>query len=715
MPTNDKLTCYQIKHTILYPSIECTVYIYSNLLKKKTMDVTFIVLTCFLIILIIALYAINIVKTTSNLDDIFVSLALTNPTIVSFCVGYNEQTKKYRNAVSNRDGNIVIQENDYPIGLDGQYIVLKDHGTVTDAGDGFKISGMDLVTFKCPNGFKGPTCQLAPICDDPNDNDRRKALTYTQFNALALYNNTFPHSQVDTFNAYATEPTHPRIRIHCQTGGEYVLEICPDNKLLDANLVCQPYDICEDKLNGFKHNYQISSTTSPPNKTEYYICENNKSILTKCTDGTVFSYASKGCISESPCYGKGSATLPIDNNNYIQCNADAGTTINCEKGVVERNGVLSCFIPTCRPQKFSIDTGLLRYDYGETSCNDDNPTTILCDNSPNPKIYRYEWAEKFEYAINDWPKQILLNGSCVTPNDNDIFKNSIIKLAWTEAMPEEHDFDLKTQQYICSSDYKYRWDYIAQKSVPDTSNDKSILLATAAPCQNEAVNHKITFYKSATYYPPNKIWICASVPVSIPDFEYGLFLWPCFNPITKAFLSTKIIFDYIEQKVTVTTYDSSNAPFGFYLPEDISTTNAPESTIFLKLAGYKEFAPPTWTDLYYFNITGSIDLPVYSDSDISAAAEYNILSTLNTTISTPQSFFIDWNKIPDTGIDLLINCKLYPTAVEYNGDEGSQSSPAGFCMWKFIPGTPTGTLKYQNLNIQFNTLLITKLDFEKGR
>lgn len=675
------------------------------------MDVIFIILTCFLIILIITLYAINTVKTTSNLDDVFISLALTNPTIVSFCVGYNEQTKKYRNAVSNRDGDIVIQENDYPIGLDGQYIVLKDHGTVTDAGDGFKISGMDLVTFKCPDGFKGSTCQLAPICDDPNDNNQRKALTYTQFNALALYNNTFPHNQVDTFNAYATEPTHPRIRIHCQIGGEYVLEICPDNKLLDANLVCQPYDICEDKLNGFKHNYQISNTTQPLNKTEYYICENNKSILTKCIDDTVFSYASKGCVSESPCYGKGSATLPIDNNNYIQCNADFGTIINCEKGVVERDDVLSCFTSTCRPQKYSIDTGLLSYDYGETTCTDDKPNTVLCDNSPNPKIYHYEWAEKFEYTINDWPKQILLNGSCVTPNDNDLFKNTIIKLAWTEAMPKEHDFDLKTQQYICSSDYKYRWDYIAQKSVPDTSNDKTILLATAEPCQNAAIRHQFTFYESATYYPPNKIWICASVPVLIPDIEYPLFLWPCFNPTTKKFQSTKILLEYTEQLVSVTTYESADAPFGFYLPADDSPLNGPDSTIYLILAGYKDFEPPTWTDLFYFNITGMIDMPVFSDETIVLSNSYTLLSKLSTSSSTTQNFFIDWSNIPDAGITLLPTCKLYPTGIQYNG----QSSPAGYCMWEFMPGTPTATLQYRDLSIPVDTSLIPELDFENGQ
>lgn len=584
------------------------------------MDIVLVVVAIILILIILVVYVFNNVKKTSDLNELFIELLKTKPDTVSFCLGKNSSTGKYRNVVSDKNGNAKIQEDIYPVNLDGTYIILKDHGTVVElpTNDGFKITGLDLIEFKCPDGFEGINCKLKPLCLE-DDVGKYKPLTYTQFNELGLYTNSFEKQPIE--NRSLSEPTHPRIRVLCLNNvGDYELQTCPNNTLLDVDLKCQPYDICEDRINGYKHNYKIDKSSPNLNKNEYYICDNNVSTLTKCTDDTVFSFSHSGCITESVCFNKGNATLPFDDSSYIQCSDDQGKKITCPNGINNNNGVLSCHVDTCIQEDFIISDGLLSYKYGDTICNDGIADTKLCDNQPNPRVYNYEWAEKFTYTIDSWPKEIMdSNRNCVEPTDS-IIANPIINLKWSDAMPEEHEYNIVTEQYVCPEGTKYIVDYKHQTINPHLNGIVNYL----TPCINESADiTKMPLYAFKPNFPPLYfILFCRVYMSNYTDY----YLWPVLkNPTEHTYLSTT--FEYSDTDLVITTYSSKQLPLGFMESSSSSGENQP-----LIYIGYKDYViSPKY--LYFFAISGRYETAVLNEPTVIKTESIPLMSKVDTNQS----------------------------------------------------------------------------------
>lgn len=165
-----------------------------------------------------------------------------------------------------------------------------------------------------------------------------------QFNNVHLYNSEFTH-----FNSVGKnrgEQIHARIRIRCSadSSSAFDIEAYDDDELLDKDLRCKPCDVCEDKIDGFRHNYIIDVDVGPLNEDQFYICNNNKSTIAICEHDTAFSNYQKTCISKSKCFQQGRKQFYIDEYNYIQCKDDESTNVYFRDGVIkdEETGAYSC-------------------------------------------------------------------------------------------------------------------------------------------------------------------------------------------------------------------------------------------------------------------------------------------------------------------------------------------------------------------------------------
>lgn len=602
------------------------------------MDIVFMITAIFLVFLIVAVYILNSVKKTTDLKSIFEALLKSKPDTVSFCLGKIESTGKYRNVVLDQDNEAVVREDDYPIGLDGKYIILSDHGTVSPlaSGDGFKISGIDLIEFSCPAGFEGETCTLIPLCSEA-DAGQYKALTYTQFNELGLYSNSFMKTPIES--RAGVEPTHPRIRVLCLTNNEYELQTCPSSTLLDENLQCKPYDICEDRINGYKHNFKISTADQPLNKNEYYICDNNASVLTTCSDNTVFSMSNSGCITESICFNKGSATIAYDDTSYIQCSNDQGLKVNCPDGIDDQNGVLSCKVNTCIPEEYTFSDEIVTFKYGSVVCIDNVSDVKMCDATPQPKTFTYKWAESTTFTIESWPTEVLDdNRNCVAPT-NDIISNPLVQLQWTDAMLDEHEYNIMTDKYTCPEDTAYVIDYKNQTVEPEVDGPLNHL----SPCQNALADISATqFQLFAPTFPTLYMFLYSYV--YIPDYsKYSL--WPIkYKAPSNTYKVTSMWLT--ESELTITTRKSSKLPLGFSDPTDIDVDNR------LLYNGYKEYTIDSQL-IYYFAVSGKYESTDMYESDISEADTIPVKSTVDTTES--DTFAVNMTLMDDTPIEILPN------------------------------------------------------------
>lgn len=569
------------------------------------MDLVFVVVAFVLIFLLIVCYNLNIIKKTNDLPTLFKTIKKTIPSMQGFSLGRQDRPDKYTNVNIDADENIKVTHDDFPISLDAKFTILKEHGTVKYSENGFTISGIDLVKFTCPPGYEGGECTPMPLCT-PEDAGKTKPLSHTHFNVLKLYRNEFSHNQILRFTDQAF---HPRLRINCQNkDGDYVIESCPQNTLLDNDLKCQPYDICNDRLNGYKHTYTVNANDPALDKSEYYLCQNNSSVKRTCENGTIFNEATHGC--QSVCFDRGNETIAIDDKKYVQCTNDYATEIHCTTRVVKSNGVHSCFVPTCKPQRVTFTNSRLLYDYGEITCVDDRPVKRLCNTEYADKVFNYTWVTPFKVTLYHWPKEIMQNGECVAPT-NDIIANPFINLKWSVAMPEAHKFNLKTQEYVCDKGTTHRWDYIQQHLVPrlpPKSYDKYVY--SGAPCQN--VRPQILRYQINSY-PKDKIYIIRSQPALLASYT-NIHLWPVHNKSANLYYVTHLTYNDVGLKIA--TYSSKILPMGFSL----STNAKYDDDGYAKctLIGYPNFRANA-NEQYYF---------IYStNNSLQLAQLYNPLMT----------------------------------------------------------------------------------------
>lgn len=517
------------------------------------MDIILISLLVFMIISLLILYLLNRVRRTKDLNSLLKDLLSRQPSTIAFSLGYDRERGKYKNATITNEGGVKIRYDANPIAHDGSFIILKEHGVVQpdkQTKNGYRISGMDLVHIKCPDGYEGFECKLKPLCSGA-DVGKYKPLTYTQFNGLGLYSNTFRAKAISTRRKRrdASEQTHPRIRVHCLNDGKYELQTCPDNELLNHDLKCVPYDICTDRIDGFKHNYKISANQADLSDDQYYVCDGNVSVLRRCPESSVFSASNKICVSRSACFGKGDATIKIDANNYIQCNNDLGTKVHCEHGVTENaNGHLQCLYLTCKPSVFEKETTDLYYASGGVVCVNDTAVEKMCDTSPIASPYRIKqtWAiTEFNDPFSDWPKEIYDDslGKCVSAANAKSIAKRLPDIRWTKLMPEVHKFDYEKRQFVCA-DGEYRIDYERNEIVPPLPVGRYV--QTAAPCQSETLNvWQLPWrnYTNLTVYPKDH-------PVAVVGVDYDISalkecaerLWPVKDPARNIYRFVRITY-----------------------------------------------------------------------------------------------------------------------------------------------------------------------------
>lgn len=607
------------------------------------MDTILIVLALVLVVVLVGAYLLNRVPKLQNLTTLFNNVRLLDPMITAFTLRYDEETGKYVNVSIDENGEVRSRRENRPIDKLGSYIINQDHGTVEDLANGFKISGFETSTFTCPSGYSGPTCQLNKLCEPIVDDGRLKPLTYTQFNDLYVNQSINPTIVTRGKRDAPIEAVHPRIRIQCLTNGEYELQACPDNRLLDKNLSCRPYDLCQDRLSGYKHNNQISDTDPPLPSNQYYICENGASVKTTCLDGTKFSMSANGCITESVCFGKGSITLPRDEKSYIQCKNDVGVVVNCTNGVtVNASGDRVCVSKACEPQTLSFSDSVISYVYGQVVCVNNRPELKICDNAPKPRKYEYNWAEPFNYTIDNWPTEILntKSGICETPTDSIIV--GPVSLAWSSAMYQSHPYDLRTEQFVCEpNSTKYRWDYKNGTTVPSTD----MFVDTGAPCQSQAL--------TATPWSPNVDLvrypeIDETKPFTRPPLLIGepmnalIDSWPVYSSRDRKYRVSLVDLSS-DGSISLSAYESDIPPLGFAISKS-------RGDGFAELIGFG--VPKDPESCRWFTIASGKFEPIRASNKPVKRIVYKPESSI--PLTQVGSYVIAWGKL-DTSLSVLLS------------------------------------------------------------
>jgi hypothetical protein len=662
------------------------------------MDWFIILITVVLIFLLITVYVLTSIKYTDNLDDLFDKITTKKPTATSFTLGRlnpNDPTSldynKFRNVVIDKlTGKPIIQENDYPLDLQGNPVAFELKGTfrpLPDNGDGFTIDGFEFTTFKCPTGYTGPTCKPKPLCG-PNDKNTYKPLTYTQFNQLGLYldselsfdeNNQAGDGGGVSRATAEEEPTNKRIRVHClSTNGDYKLETCPANTLLDETLNCKIYDICQDRVNGFKHAYAISSNSPQLTSKQYYMCMNNVSVLKTCPGTSVFSKLQNTCIAEGICFGKGDATFKVDPNRYIQCRKDIGRTVDCDLGVVElANGVYSCGNLKCEPSIYYYQDANLRYATGYKACESTGESTIVqCNDEKNPRVYTYKWAEEFTYVLDGWPKERLFNEQCISvPQDDDtIISNPYVMLKWSDAMWKAHKFNLRTGLFVCEQGERYLWNYQKDVIMPSSSLNQYEIFNPAFPCQTVPLKLEQIFLFAYTLktYPEERLTFIYIVEQTYLHTYEQVYFWPVYDRTNKVFMCSFITLDVGTKLYAVSLQKSSLCPIGFEIPDNT------EDIVKLKLSGYSD-APALNNEMPYFISSGNITkVPIVADTQ-ALILYYDLITSIKTDENS--LFTIDFSIIVDPIV--VIKSPLVEFHKTYFKIE-KNSYPAGYLVMRIL-------------------------------
>lgn len=638
------------------------------------MDLIYIILSICVVIVLILITYMNRVKRTNDFTEIFKRLSLKYPTVSSFTLGYDVDKKAYKNVYldggtskkTKQSIGTVIRYETYPVNLESMYILLNtNHGNIkpnttngSSGGGGFTIDGMTTAKFDCPNDevYEGVNCVLKPLCTSPVDDDTYKLLKISQFDQLNLYNNMFSYTKPDP-TYYKTDDTndsqyHQKLKIYCKPNNEYSIESCADNELLDFNTkLCKPYDICQDKLNGFRHNYKIDAHDEPLLENSYYICQNNKSVEIACGANLVYSDSNKGCISKSECLNKGNATLYMDNTRYIQCNNDIGVIVDCEYrqrvrqrhnnrrrmkshdyiinvksdsdyiDIDDETGVISCKIKSCEPYELIYDDNIIKYTYATTKCvtneeNDEETEEIYkCDNSANSTDpegeYEYEWGEKFTYKIPNWPKEILDTKTmkCVAPKKSDLISNtSIVDLQWSSAMFNQHPFNLGTQKYMCDSS-EFQVDYIKNTITPNLpALFPNYAINVKKPCSTASELMTRKDFNYIRYYPlgpkSDDIPLLYTTPLADGTLDGS---YPYYDVLRKKYILSYLYWSE-DHKLMRATFVDDNPPLNF-LPIDQNSAVAKDNKIKLIMVGwpglYLTYDWPTLeSKLYMINVDG---------------------------------------------------------------------------------------------------------------
>lgn len=547
------------------------------------MDKLFVILLVVLYLIVIVLYIFNSSKAKYDLKESFQKLLLEKPDSISFSLGFNKEKKAFENVYPQSKGDFITKFEKYPVSTTGQLIIQENYGELINLKNGFKITGIST-EFPCLDGYEGSDCQPKPLCNEEDEN-KLKPLTNRQFNQLGLYGMTSEKFKPIDYSRFANnlDSPHPRIRINCKKNNNYTLETCPKNKILDKNLNCKVYDICQDLLNGTRHNFQINDYTLKNN--EYYICLNNISTLMQCKNNSVYDDSTYGCITKSRCFEQGEKQIRVDDTHYIQCYNNREREVFCAHGIIEKNDILSCKQKT-EDKTFTFEDNVIKFNYGKVWFDTDSneQKSIFCDKTPQEVGFSYKRGDTFNYMFKNWPKEVLstVNNVCIDPseehsslarkqNAKDLFK-------WGNIMSQPYLYNPFTSQFYC--DTKYKWDYKANKILPEIDSTR-FLLDPSVPCNNDLISlSQHPFYcMDFNYYPEKDV-----VPIlygikTIISKKLNLSFWPIKN--NKQYHGTIVEYDFKNRMISFKTCTSDFLPYGCEYNEN--------NYKLVDLIGYKSF------------------------------------------------------------------------------------------------------------------------------
>lgn len=523
-------------------------------------------------------------RRTRDIRRLFDRLSRRDPTTISFCLGRDAVTGLYRNVVltgQREDGSFDVETrlNPHPVNRRGEFVAQFDHGALGERKDGrgYTVTGMELVSFVCPDGYEGPECRAEPLCRD-DEYDRLKPLTYSRFNDLGLHASM---SGVDATRVRsrrdAPEAMHPRIRVHCLRNGRYELQTCPDNKLLDPEtLRCRVYDVCQDRPDGYRHRFPTTDDdlSIATDDRLYYVCKGNRSERRTCPDDTVYSASQARCISTNQCYDKGDATIAIDERSYVACSNDTGRVVRCDEYVVVRNGVHSCHVSTCKPETYVQETAHLRYEIGRLECTaNDEPVIRRCNEGTSASRYEYRWLDASVAYEVAWPLEIYdpkTNKCRANPSDADVeWYNETIELAWTSAMRDAHRYNVRRHEYECKEG-EYRRDYATERVFPEPPD--GTFVDPGAPCRAVATPWHAYPWRFACDRDTCRVYPSDSLDATKTPRQPPMLIgvpapedtWPTYVDQRFSWISYR--YDGDDDRVIVRgeTRDSIQPPVGFY-------------------------------------------------------------------------------------------------------------------------------------------------------
>lgn len=394
----------------------------------------------------------------------------------------------------------------YPTDIFGKLSILSTHGKIIDKVNGFEVTGIGSnFTFGCPKNYEGPTCKIKPLCSDSDyENERTLPINYDQFSSLKLYQYSKSIQQEKTRKVrFITDKYHERIKVKCNKNKTFTLKACQPNRLLDfQTLKCQVYDLCNDRFDGFKHNFPISENDQDLKNNEYYLCKNNKSIRSRCENNTLFSRERQGCVENNVCLGKNRTRILNDANSYIQCSKDWGELINCPRGIETKDDEIRCKPQvSCKPQIYYHDNSLLRYAYEAKLCPDIEgeriPDPINCGSETKMIEFERTWPNgpktsiKFSHPISIYDKN---KKQCRPPIWNgeisEIMKpDGYLLFHYTNLMNSKYKYSITKKQFICSDDTNFYWNYDTETFRNYKTNEvllgSNIFADTSFPCHTK--------------------------------------------------------------------------------------------------------------------------------------------------------------------------------------------------------------------------------------
>lgn len=544
-----------------------------------------ITIICLVVILCLVWHLVGSVNVTNDPIKLFKTYQKRYPLTKGLCVGYDRKNHLYTNVRNDNETTVAptVSHDELPINDRGHlydpYGSL-NRGDIIKTTDGFRIVGVNNMTFKCPPGYEGLRCAAKPFCSE-GDEGTWKPITAQQFDWFINEEGLLDDTSTQNYSGVY----HPRIMVRCLDENKYNVETCAENQLLNFDtMLCEPYDVCHSRADGYAHNYAINASDPPLERDEYYVCVANRSKLRKCKQpGFVFSKEERVCVIGTPCVGKGDATVKLDESRFAQCHYDESTVIDCSGTWLHYDpdtARYSCGVSDCKDREYTYDDGHVAYVYGRRLCHRGVAQSQMCDPSDAQKEIQFSWGqEHFTFRVPHWPKEFLSarDNKCHTPNEkHNVWKNPVYKMRYTSAMLKQHPFNMRTRRFVCPKAYNYTNDYVNGRTIPETPPE--MYVDSASPCQMHAYErYELPWTSFVNIQVPEPTGNGPVLPIAVGArvFLEGsvakkLHLWPYYDTKKKTIYGASVEYDYDKLAVVIKRYACLYPPFGFHVDPNTS-------------------------------------------------------------------------------------------------------------------------------------------------